>query len=255
MDGMDAFGFPWCVFGRAPDTELVENEFPLLVPLSNHWKDSCGHGKYRGGVGTAQVWVAHHVPNIYMMAIADNTKLQTPQPLFGGYAPCTVPGIGIRNSNIKELMTEGSAALNLDVEDLLTSRSIGGEYEVEFQGRSVRPYNNGDVATFAFSCGGTGYGDVLDRDPKAVEVDILKGVLSETAARYVYKVVWDGALRRVDLQATAELRSAELAARKQRGKPYAAFEVDWLKQKPSEDILTYYGSWPDAKIVSPLLRA
>jgi len=254
-DGMDAFGFPWCVFGRAPNTETVENEFPLLVPLSNHWKDSCGHGKYRGGVGTAQVWVAHHVPNIYMMAIADNTKLQTPQPLFGGYAPCTVPGIGIRNSNIKELMTEGSAALNLDVEDLLTSRSIGGEYEVEFQGRSVRPYNNGDVATFAFSCGGTGYGDVLDRDPKAVEVDILKGVLSETAARYVYKVVWDGALRRVDLQATAELRSAELAARKQRGKPYAAFEVDWLKQKPSEDILTYYGSWPDAKIVSPLLRA
>ena len=38
MDGMDAFGFPWCVFGRAPDTELVENEFPLLVPLSNHWE-------------------------------------------------------------------------------------------------------------------------------------------------------------------------------------------------------------------------
>ncbi|WJJ94954.1 hydantoinase B/oxoprolinase family protein [Neopusillimonas aromaticivorans] len=87
QDGMDAFGFPWCVFGRAPNVEQVENEFPLLVPLSNHWKDSCGHGKYRGGVGTAQMWVTHHVPAVYMMAIADNSKLQTPQPLFGGYAP------------------------------------------------------------------------------------------------------------------------------------------------------------------------
>ena len=254
-DGMDAFGFPWCVFGRAPNTETVENEFPLLVPLSNHWRDSCGHGKYRGGVGTAQMWVAHHVPALYMMAIADNTKLQTPQPLFGGYAPCTVPGIGIRNSNVKQLMSEGDASLELDVQELLTRRAIGGDYEVEFQGRSVRPYNNGDVATFAFSCGGTGYGDVLDRDPKAVEVDLLKGVLSEQAAEFVYKVVWDAGMRRVDLEATAALRAKELVARKQRGKRYEDFEPEWLKQKPREDILTYYGSWPDAKIVNPLLRA
>ncbi len=254
-DGMDAFGFPWCVFGRAPNTETVENEFPLLVPLSNHWKDSCGHGKYRGGVGTAQMWVAHHVPALYMMAIADNTKLQTPQPLFGGYAPCTVPGIGIRNSNVKQLMSEGDESLELDVQELLTRRAIGGDYEVEFQGRSVRPYNNGDVATFAFSCGGTGYGDVLDRDPKAVEVDLLKGVLSEQAAEFVYKVVWDAGMRRVDLEATAALRAKELVARKQRGKRYEDFEPEWLKQKPREDILTYYGSWPDAKIVNPLLRA
>ena len=254
-DGMDAFGFPWCVFGRAPNTETVENEFPLLVPLSNHWKDSCGHGKYRGGVGTAQMWVAHHVPALYMMAIADNTKLQTPQPLFGGYAPCTVPGIGIRKSNVKQLMSEGDASLELDVQELLTRRAIGGDYEVEFQGRSVRPYNNGDVATFAFSCGGTGYGDVLDRDPKAVEVDLLKGVLSEQAAEFVYKVVWDAGMRRVDLEATAALRAKELVARKQRGKRYEDFEPEWLKQKPREDILTYYGSWPDAKIVNPLLRA
>jgi N-methylhydantoinase B/oxoprolinase/acetone carboxylase alpha subunit len=254
-DGMDAFGFPWCVFGRAPNTESVENEFPLLVPLSNHWKDSCGHGKYRGGVGTAQMWVTHHAPAVYMMAIADNTKLQTPQPLFGGYAPCTVPGIGIRNANIKQLMAEGDASLNLDVQELLTERAIKGDYEIEFQGRSVRPYNNGDVATFAFSCGGTGYGDVLDRDPKAVEADLLKGVLSEEAAAYVYKVVWDADQRRVDLDATAKLRTQELAARKKRGRPYDEFEATWLQQKPADDILAYYGSWPDAKIVNPLMRA
>jgi N-methylhydantoinase B/oxoprolinase/acetone carboxylase alpha subunit len=254
-DGMDAFGFPWCVFGRAPNTEQVENEFPLLVPLSNHWKDSCGHGKYRGGVGTVQMWVAHHVPAVYMMAIADNTKLQTPQPLFGGYAPCTVPGIGIRNANVKQLMADGSKTLDLDIQALLTERPIEGNYEIEFQGRSVRPYNNGDVATFAFSCGGTGYGDPLDRDPKAVEQDLVKGVLSAQAARHVYKVVWDETLRRVDVEATGALRSEELAARRSRGRRYDDFEAAWSRQKPRDEILTYYGSWPDAREVQPLLRA
>lgn len=254
-DGMDAFGFPWCVFGRAPNTEQVENEFPLLVPLSNHWKDSCGHGKYRGGVGTVQVWVAHHVPAVYMMAIADNTKLQTPQPLFGGYAPCTVPGIGIRQSNIKELMAEGGGKLRLDAQEMLQNRSVDGKYEVEFQGRSVRPYMNGDVVTFAYSCGGTGYGDPLDRDPKAIEADLIKGVLTEDTARQIYKIKWDPVQRRMDLEATAALRTEELAARKRRGVPYDQFEQQWLKQKPSDAILTYYGSWPDAKAVQPLLRA
>ena len=254
-DGMDAFGFPWCAFGRAPNTETVENEFPLLVPLSNHWKDSCGHGKYRGGVGTAQLWVAHHVPALYMMAIADNTKLQTPQPLFGGYAPCTVPGIGIRQSNVKELLASGSDKLNLDVESLLTERSIDGTYEIEFQGRSVRPYTNGDVVTFAFSCGGTGYGDPLDRDPKSLETDLLKGVLTPHTVRQVYKAEWNPTLRRVDREETERLRQDELAARKKRGVPYDEFEKEWLKLKPTDDILLYYGSWPDAKTIQPLHRA
>lgn len=254
-DGMDAFGFPWCVFGRAPNTEQVENEFPLLVPLSNHWKDSCGHGKYRGGVGTVQMWVAHHVPAVYMMAIADNSKLQTPQPLFGGYAPCTVPGIGIRNANVKELLAAGGATLDLDVHELLRERPIDGSYEIEFQGRSVRPYNNGDVATFAFSCGGTGYGDPLDRDPGSVEADLVKGVLSVASAEKVYKVVWNEATRRVDHERTARLRADELDARRRRGRPYAEFEAEWSAQKPDDSILAYYGSWPDAKEVAPLLRA
>ncbi len=254
-DGMDAFGFPWCVFGRAPNTEQVENEFPLLVPLSNHWKDSCGHGKYRGGGGTVQMWVAHHVPAVYMMAIADNTKLQTPQPLFGGYAPCTVPGIGIRSANIKELMANGDERLNLDIHRLLEDRPIEGSYEIEFQGRSVRPYNNGDVITMAFSCGGTGYGDPLDRDPASVEADIVKGILSEDSARQVYKVAFDAVNRRVDAAETSRLRTEEKAARLKRGRGYDEFDAEWSKQKPDDSILAYYGSWPHAKEIAPLHRA
>lgn len=254
-DGMDAYGFPWCPFGRAPNTEQVENEFPLLIPLSNHWADSCGHGKYRGGVGTAQMWVAHHVPTVYMMAIADNSKLQTPQPLFGGYAPCTVPGISIRNSNAKALMAAGNDQIDMDLQTLLTERPIDGDYATEFQGRSVRPYDNGDVMTFAFSCGGTGYGDSAERDPAAVAIDLDKGVVTAAVAARIYKVVWDESSREVDMAATQALRKQEYADRKKRGVPWDEFQKQWSVKRPPEEILTYYGSWPDARVVNPILRA
>ena len=79
--------------------------------------------------------------------------------------------------------------------------------------------------------------------------------MSSEAARHVYKVAWDETDRRVDLDKTAELRTQELLARKARGRGYDEFEAAWLKQKPRDEILTYYGSWPDAREVAPLLRA
>ena len=155
MDGMNAFGFPWCPAGRAPDVELVENEFPLFIPISSHWKDSAGHGKYRGGVGTAQLWVAHHVPMVFMMAIADNSKIQTPQGLFGGYAPCTIPGVSVASADLMQRLEAGDA-IDLDITEVLRSRSIGGEWGNEFQGRAPRPYMENDVITVAFATGGAG---------------------------------------------------------------------------------------------------
>ncbi|HEY3240247.1 MAG TPA: hydantoinase B/oxoprolinase family protein, partial [Acidimicrobiia bacterium] len=252
-DGMNAFGFPWCPAGRAPDVELVENEFPLLIPVSQHWKDSCGHGKFRGGVGTAQVWVAHHVPMVFMMAIADNSKIQTPQPLFGAYAPCTIPGISIRGADLVERLAAGDA-MDLDVPTMLAEHAINGQWDNEFQGRSVRPYNRNDVVTIGFATGGAGYGDPLERDPAAVEEDLLNGNISEWAAEHVYQVVWDGERKRVDLAATRERRTAERQARLARGKSYAEFEVEWSQKRPPEEILAYYGSWPDAKPLQPIFR-
>ena len=246
-DGMDAFGFPWCVFGRAPNTESVENEFPLLVPMSNHWSDSCGHGKFRGGVGTVQLWVAHHTPGVAMMAIADNAKLQTPQPLFGGYSPPTIPGIGIRNPNIKEMMKNDDQNFNLDLNEILQNKTIEGDYEIEFQGRSVRVYNNGDVVTFGFSTGGTGYGDPIERDIESVGLDLGKNLISPETAKRIYKVAWNNDTKRVDVEASEQLRSDEIKARLKRGKPFEEFEKDWSKKQPSEEILRYYGSWPDAQ--------
>lgn len=252
--GMNAFGFPWCPFGRAPDVELMENEFPLFVPLSQHWRDSSGCGKHRGGVGAVQLWIAHQTPLMFLMAIADNSKLQTPQPLFGGYAPCTVPGIGIRGPGLMEKLAAGGDGMDLDLNAILSEHSIGGEWEIEFMGRSIRPYAEGDVMAFAFSAGGAGYGDPLDADPADVVRDFVDGLISEWTMREIYSVAYDVAEERYDEVGTERLRAAAKDARRARDTDWATFCADWDQLQPAAELLTAFGSWPDGAPNVPIMR-
>ncbi|MDP9485135.1 MAG: hydantoinase B/oxoprolinase family protein [Actinomycetota bacterium] len=254
MKGINAFGFPWCPFGRAPNVELMENEFPLFVPLSQHWKDSPGAGKYRGGAGTVQIWVAHQAPMVFLMCIADNSKLQTPQPLFGGYAPATVPGIGIRGPGLMEKLKNDPGSIDLDFSKIIEEGSIGGQWEIEFMGRSVRPYEAGDVMTFGFSAGGAGYGDPLEADPEGVVEDILDGFVSEWVVTNVYKVAYDLESQKADLEETKRLRDAERKARLERGKSWDDFQAEWSEMKPSDEILAVFGSWPEGRALAPIMR-
>ena len=251
--GMNAFGFPWCPFGRAPDVELMENEFPILIPLSQHWTDSAGAGKHRGGVGTVQPWVAHQAPMVLLMCIADNSKLQTPQPLFGGYAPCTVPGIGIRAPGLMDALRSGEP-IDLDFRTIIEQRSIGGQWEVEFMGRSIRPYDEGDVMAFCFSAGGAGYGDPLEADPEEVARDFVGGLISAWTAREIYKIAYDEVERVVLVEETERLRAQEREARAARDTDWATFEAEWSQLSPPEDLLVWFGSWPAGEPAAPVMR-
>src|SRR6266550_3768525 len=252
--GMDASHFAWCPFGRSPDVELMENEFPLLLPISQHWLDSGGHGAHRGGCGTVQVWVAHQAPAVFFVTIADNSKVQTPQPLFGGYAPPTVPGISVRGADILQRMGKGDPILKLDFSALIDREAISGEWGDEPFIRSVRPYNEGDVITFGFASGGAGYGDPLDADPQQVVQDIEAEIVSDWSARTIYKVVYDSDSMRSNRKETEDLRQAERKARLARGKTWDAFMQEWSQLKPPEDALAWFGSWPEGAVVAPVFR-
>lgn len=252
--GMNTFGFPWCPFGRAPDVELMENEFPLLIPLSQHWKDSCGHGKYRGGAGSVQMWVAHQAPQVFFMCISDNSKIQTPQPLFGGYAPATVPGISIRSADLVRRLREDPASVQLDFRRIIEEHMIEGDWEIEFMGRSARPYCEGDVITFGFSAGGAGYGDPLEADPEGVVQDLVDEIISDWTARNVYRVAYDPETLKVNRDETRRLREKERRARLERGKPWGEFQAEWSQLRPRDEILQWFGSWPEASPVAPVIR-
>ena len=252
--GMDASHFAWCPFGRSPDVELMENEFPLLLPISQHWQDSGGQGAHRGGCGTVQVWVAHQAPTVFFTTIADNSKVQTPQPLFGGYAPPTVPGISVRGADILQRMGAGDSNLNLDFSALIKREAIGGEWGDEPFIRSVRPYNEGDVITFGFASGGAGYGDPLDADPQQVVQDVEAETVSDWSARNIYKVASDADTMRVNQKETEVLRQAERQSRLARGKTWDAFIEEWSQLKPPEEALAWFGSWPEGSVIAPIFR-
>ena len=250
-DGMDAYGFPWCAFGRAPDVESIENEFPMIIPFSQHWPDSGGHGKFRGGCGTAQFWAAHHVPSLYFMAIADNSTIQTPQPIFGGYAPPTVPGLALKGTKVSELFAKIEGG-KLDFEGLV--RGDYGELVTEPFGRSTRMINADETVTIGLSTGGAGFGDPLERDCDSIEKDLIAGLSSVETVENIYKVSWDSQKRRVDRVESEAMRAQARETRIAEGIPYDLFETEWLKKKPPEDILNIYGAWPGAEPLGPVLR-
>lgn len=95
-----------------------------------------------------------------------------------------------------------------------------------------------------------GYGDPLNRDPQAIMKDIENGVISHWVAKNVYKVVYDEKALEVDVEVTKALREKERAERKKRGLPYSDFVKGWLKKRPSDQTLEFYGEWPVRKYKS-----
>ncbi|HSA92396.1 MAG TPA: hydantoinase B/oxoprolinase family protein [Terriglobales bacterium] len=252
-DGMDSYGFAWCAFGRAPDSEQVESELPVTITLSQHWKDSSGPGRYRGGSGGVQQWMIHKVPEMVSMCMGNGSKVPLGQPLFGGYASPPIPGLSVRKAGLLEAMGKGEPKLCMDHRAILEQHSIPGQWTYELIARTPKVYQEGDLL-FGFSGGGPGYGDPLEREPADVLEDLRKNIISDWTAQNIYRVVYDPAQRKLDPEATLRAREEERRARLARGRSFDDFHKEWSKKSPPPDILQWYGAWPDAKPLGPLFR-
>jgi acetophenone carboxylase len=252
-DGMDAYGFAWCAFGRAPDSEQVESELPVTVTLAQHWKDSSGPGRYRGGSGATQHWMIHKVPGLVSMCMGNGSKVPLGQPLFGGYASTPIPGISIRKADLLQQMEKGNPKLAMDHREIVEKGTVHGEWTCELVARTPKIYEEGDLL-FGFSGGGPGYGDPLEREPEAVLEDLRKTIISDWTAQNIYRVAYDAERRKLDPEKTREQRDQERRARLARGKSYEEFHQEWNQKSPPKEILQWYGSWPDARPLGPIFR-
>jgi acetophenone carboxylase len=75
--------------------------------------------------------------------------------------------------------------------------------------------------------------------------DIEDGIISHKVATDVCRVAYDEETLVVDEEKTKSLREDERAARKRRGIKFEIFEKEWLKLKPKQEILEFYGDWPE----------
>ena len=253
MDGMDSALFRSAVHAPGSDAEEAEFDNPIVHLWQKHRKDSPGHGKYRGGASGYTASIIYGIPQAkggFGARWRDRRgRMLVGQGLFGGYPSNATPGTAINRSNLLELMAKGEKNLPTTPEEVIKG-SVIEEYPSEIQGLIYE----GALMAAGATGGGHGYGDVLEREPQAVVNDIRDEIISDWAAINVYHVAYDAETWTADEEKTAELRKQEREDRLRRAKSYVEFEKEWLKRKPTEDQLTYYGSWPDAKMVNPIIR-
>ncbi|MGO2112774.1 MAG: hydantoinase B/oxoprolinase family protein, partial [Pseudoclavibacter sp.] len=252
-DGVDAYGFAYGHATRAPDTEDSELEQQYLRLFLGLRMNSGGFGTFRGGMGTETALVIWNVPIAFWTVYAISSYVPVTLGLFGGYPAASALGISVANTNLKEKFARSDSDLPRNSIALATERAIEGDYRFEFANRPTRPGIEGDII-IASTGGGGGYGDPLSRDPQHVVDDVRGAATSGWTAWNIYRVVYDTETFAVDMEATERARAEARAARISRGKTWDEFTEDWDSQRPPDDALTYFGSWPEGIRDHPIVR-
>ena len=253
-DGTDAGGFTYCAYGDFGETETMEMQYPLIPLIRNkYFPDGHGFGKFRGGRAASIFYVIKGNRSPLLQPTIGGVSLFPISPgLFGGYSPAPAPSVRIKKKNdvdLKELLT-------LLLEDLAEFfKRDGTDYDIitdnYFSGGI--PLEEGDMA-FYVGFAGPGYGDALERAPEGVEQDLKDHSISTWAAEHVYKVGFDPETLDVDPEASDKMRKQEIGERLKRGQTYDAFEEEWSKKTPPEDIMNCFGPWPFSKETPELIK-
>ena len=244
MDGVNGAGSFFATMSDCSDVETTESDRPFVYLFRNYLKDSYGHGKFRGGSGVGFGMMMHHVPWVAMGAFGFGSRIPATIGVFGGYAVPPVFIQTVRGSNMKELLGQGNTSLPRSMDQMYEGDNPEqGHREFHHITMSIQPFMNGDTF-YVPAGGGAGYGDVLERAPEAVVGDLQNGITTHWACRNIYKVAYDEETLRLDKEGTERVRAEARAERKRKGKPYAEFEAEWLKLRPSDQAIKYFGTYP-----------
>ena len=174
-DGIEAITNPSQNLSNTP-VETMESQHPVRVEEYALVADSCGAGKWRGGLGVARSYRLL-APEAGLQLRADRMKI-LPYGLAGG---------GPATGAINEITT--NAGEHIDLPSKINRRMAQGDLV-----RHVQP-------------GGGGFGDPLTRDPARVARDVWNTKISATYAREHHRVVVDPDTGVLDAVATMELRA------------------------------------------------
>ncbi len=179
-DAIDALSSLAVNYSNTP-VEIVEREQPIRIEEYGFRQDSCGPGKFRGGLGLVREYRLVGVDEAVLQVRSDRQKFR-PYGLKGGS-----PGANAGN----------------------TLRGFEGQTSA-LPGKFMRSFKRGECYR-AELAGGGGWGDPFERAPEKVLEDVTDEKISiQSAARdYGVAVTADGAL---DMAATSRLRLKHRAA-------------------------------------------
>ncbi|MBM3485067.1 MAG: hydantoinase B/oxoprolinase family protein [Alphaproteobacteria bacterium] len=244
-DGESAIGFFWGPFTDSGETEETDTRLPHFVLDRRIDRNYHGYGRYRGGAPLVEVSTACGHLGCVLSSWGSADKLSHNPGLMGGYYGPPNPRIIIKRSDFFARIAEGED-VDLSYYALLTEQKLAGTYRIEPSGQRAEKFEEGDLMIFSMG-GGGGYGDVLEREPEAVVRDLRDGMITEAVARDIYRVLIDPETGLVDRAATERARAALRRERRRKGKPFDAFMRAWSKRKPPDEVVRYYGAWPEPR--------
>lgn len=248
MDGEHALGFYWGPYTDAGEIEEQDERLPHLILARGLDKNFHGYGKYRGGTPLIEIATGRCDTHCALSTWGSCDKLSFDYGLFGGYAGPPNPRFVIRDSDLFQQIKEGRD-LNLSQFSLLTEQTLKGKYELSSSNADAEDFKEGDLITFSMG-GGGGYGDVLERNHQAVLQDLKDGMITKEVAEKIYRVAIDEDTGLFDTEKTEKMRAGTRRERLRKGKRFDAFMKEWRRLKPPEEILKYYGNWPEPRLDS-----
>jgi N-methylhydantoinase B len=189
--GLDGWGGLGTARGTMAYTtaEMTEVQYPHRVEEREFITDSCGPGRWRGGMGVSTVLrIIDHEATDYSIVWGG----RHPETGFCGGASGAPNRIHLRYGSPDELVLRGGDAAQV-------------------------PLGPGE-RLYVVKGGGGGWGDPLERDPTAVREDVLDEYVSPERARADYGVILDPATLEIDWHAT----TAERAGRNRGSGPKGA---------------------------------
>ncbi len=172
-----------------PEIEVAESVYPIVWERWEFAQDSGAPGKWRGGWGVHNVWVADSDPEPINLAYCQEPyDYQVIPAIAGGKMP---------KPNSKRLLMKD------------------GHWETEEDTRRTALYqlHGGDKAV-DYCQGGSGVGNPLERDVEAVWEDVRNELVSIESAREDYGVIVDPKTLKMDLAETEKLRKKMLKEKK-----------------------------------------
>ena len=186
-DGVAAGGPITSPMSGIADVERNEQVVPLFYLHRRLACDTGGAGRQRGGLSAEVALTLGGIEQAQALIMTHGAETPNSQGLGGGW-----PGATIRQTFGRGAVAQGLA--------------VDAPYETFGPKPGLMTMTNRDVFHVTWQ-GGGGYGDPLEREAAAVELDVENGAVSESAARDVYGVVIG------DAAATATLREEMRLAR------------------------------------------
>ena len=223
MDGLDAALAEFNAEGDSGDAEIWETALPLTYIGRSIRVDGGGAGRFRGGSGLYSTYLTPHVSSLELGSFG-GAPIFTAPGLMGGY-PAPVPTVYVvRNTDIQQRIQAHLPLPNSEGDPASPNvmHLVKGDLEIAKGGNYIARPIEPDCIYVQPGGDGSGFGDVLLRNPQNVKNDLDNGVLSMHTAQEVYGVVFDQA-GGVDVDATAQRRSAMRRERLQRGVPASQY--------------------------------